>query len=115
MGRRDRDGERLYEDEERGPIPLDPVNLLAGIAPGLELTAGDLPAGIAGNDATCEATVTVEELGRLLRLGETTVRRLIRTAVIKPVMVGGEARIPRSQIEAYRAGLHRNSEDKPGE
>jgi excisionase family DNA binding protein len=114
MGRRRDDG-RLYENDGRGPIPLDPVNVLAGIAPGLELTADDLPVGIAGNDEPAEALLTVEELGRMLRVGENTIRRLIRTAVIRPVLVGGEARIPRSQVEAYQASLHRGSPDKPGE
>jgi excisionase family DNA binding protein len=113
MGRRD-DG-RLYEDGGQGPIPLDPVNLLAGIAPGVELTADDLPPGIAGNDQAEEAMVTVEEVGRMLRVNENTIRRLIRTAVIRPVLVNGAARIPRSQVEAYRTGLHRSSPDKPGE
>lgn len=112
--RRRRD-DRLYEDAGRGPIPLDPVNLLAGIGPGIELAADDLPPGIAGNEQPAEAMVTVEELGRLLRVNESTLRRLIRTAVIRPVLVGGELRIPRSQIEAYRAGIHRRSSDKPGE
>jgi hypothetical protein len=114
MGRRREDG-RLYEDDGKGPIPLDPVHLLAGIAPGLELTADDLPPGIAGNDQAEEALVTVEELGRMLRVGENTIRRLIRTAVIRPVLVNGEARIPQSQIDACQASLHRSSPDKPGE
>ena len=114
MGRRRDDG-RLYEDDGRRPIPLDPVNVLAGIAPGLELGADDLPAGIAGNAEGAEALLTVEELGRILRVGEHTIRRLIRTAVIRPVLVDGEARIPRSEVEAYQSGLHRSSPEKPGE
>jgi excisionase family DNA binding protein len=115
MGRRRNEEGRLYGDEARGPIPHDPVNLLAGIGPGLELAADDLPAGVAGNERASEAFLTVEELGRMLRVGETTIRRLIRTAVIRPVLVDGSPRIPRSQVEAYRAGLHRSSPDKPGE
>ena len=114
MRRRREDG-RLYEDDGKGPIPLDPVHLLAGIGPGLELTADDLPPGIAGNDQAEEAMVTVEELGRMLRVNENTIRRLIRTAVIRPVLVNGEARIPQSQIDACHASLHRGSPDKPGE
>ena len=114
MGRRRDDG-RLYEKGDLVPIPIDPVNVLAGIAPGLELTVDDLPAGIAGNAETAEAMLTVEELGRMLRVGENTIRRLIRTAVIRPVLVAGEARIPRSQVEAYQSGLHRSSPEKPGE
>jgi hypothetical protein len=114
MGRR-REDRRLYEDGGKGPIPLEPVDLLAGLAPGLELTADDLPPGIAGNPRTEEAMVTVEELGRMLRVNENTVRRLIRTAVIRPVLVNGQARVPQSQIDACRAGMHRRSPDKPGE
>jgi hypothetical protein len=114
MGRR-REDQRLYEDGGKGPIPLDPVDLLAGIAPGLELTADDLPAGIAGNERAEEAMVTVEELGRMLRVNETTIRRLIRTAVIRPVLVNGQPRIPQSQVDACRASLHRASPEKPGE
>jgi hypothetical protein len=115
MGRRRREDGRLYEDDGKGPIPLDPVHLLAGLAPGLELTADDLPPGIAGNAEAEEAMVTVEELGRMLRVGENTIRRLIRTAVIRPVLVDGEPRVPRSQIDACRASLHRATPEKPGE
>ena len=114
MGRK-RDDRRLYENDGKAPIPLDPVDLLAGLAPGVELTADDLPPGIAGNEHAVEAMVTVEELGRMLRVNETTIRRLIRTAVIRPVLVDGQPRIPQSQVDACRAGLHRSSPDKPGE
>ena len=115
MGRK-REDRRLYEDDGKAPpIPLSPVDLLAGLAPGLELTADDLPPGIAGNDQAEEAMVTVEELGRMLRVNESTIRRLIRTAVIRPVLVDGQPRIPQSQVDACRAGLHRSSPDKPGE
>ena len=55
MGRK-REDRRLYEDDGKGPIPLDPVSLLAGLAPGLELTADDLPPGIAGNERAEEAS-----------------------------------------------------------
>jgi hypothetical protein len=115
MGRRRGDDERIYDDDGQGPIPLDPVNLLAGIAPGLELTADDLPAGIAGAQAPTEATISVEDLGRMLRVNEATIRRLIRTAVIRPVLVDGQARVPQSQVDAYQAGVHRRRPDKPGE
>jgi hypothetical protein len=114
MGRR-REDRRLYENDGKAPVPLDAVQLLAGLAPGLELTADDLPSGIAGNPRAEEALVTVEELGRILRVGESTIRRLIRTAVIRPVLVDGQPRIPQSQIDACRTSLHRSSPDKPGE
>ena len=116
MGRRREDRDRrLYENDGKAPVPLDPVHLLAGLAPGLELTADDLPPGIAGNPEAEQATVTVEELGRMLRVGEGTVRRLIRTAVIRPVLVDGQPRVPQSQVDACRASLHRPTPDKPGE
>ncbi|HWP66105.1 MAG TPA: helix-turn-helix domain-containing protein [Candidatus Limnocylindria bacterium] len=113
--RRKREDRRLYEGDGKTPIPLEAVHVLAGLAPGMELTADDLPPGIAGNETAEEAMVTVEELGRLLRVSESTVRRLIRTAVIRPVLVDGQPRVPLRQVEACRAGLHRNSPDKPGE
>jgi hypothetical protein len=48
-------------------------------------------------------------------MNEATIRRLIRTAVIRPVMIDGKIRIPRQQIEAYRSSVHRGTSDKPGE
>ena len=70
------------------PIPLTALDLLAGLAPGVELHADDLPPGI---DPDCEvdaaqvATMTVADAGKLLRCGEATIRRLIREAVLRPV------------------------------
>ena len=114
MGRRREDG-RLYENDGRGPIPLDPVNVLAGIAPGLELTADDLPAGIAGNEEASEAMLTVEELrphvagGREHHPPPHSDRRHPACARRR------RSAYPRSQVEAYQAGLHRSSPEKPGE
>jgi hypothetical protein len=53
------------------PIPLEPIDLLAGLAPGVELQAGDV-------------VTSVAQTGKLLRSGDTTIRRLIRTRVIRP-------------------------------
>ena len=97
------------------PIPLAPADLLAGIAPGLELTADDLPAGIAGAVEDTPAMVTVEEVGKLLRCGEGTVRRLIRTAVLRPIQDGDQVRFRRSDVLACRAGVLPPTPDKPGE
>jgi len=97
------------------PIPLDPVNLLAGLAPGVELVVGDLPAGVAGADETQPMTVTVDEIGRLLRCSEATVRRLIRTAVLRPIVVDGQIRVRRSEIDGYRTTLGIGTPDKPSE
>jgi hypothetical protein len=101
--------------EKAAPIPLSPVDLLAGIAPGLELTADDLPAGVAGATETVPATVTVEEVGKMLRCGEATVRRLIRTAVLRPVESDGQVRFLRRDVLSCRAGVLPPSPDKPGE
>ena len=97
------------------PIPLDPVNLLAGLAPGAELVVGDLPAGVAGADDTQPMTVTVDEIGRLLRCSEATVRRLIRTAVLRPIVVDGQIRVRRAELDSYRTTLGIGTPDKPSE
>jgi excisionase family DNA binding protein len=102
-------------DASEPVIPLDPMSVLAGIAPGLVLEVDPLPAGIAGNAETEPMTVSVEEVGRLLRCGEPTVRRLIRTAVLKPVLVDGEARVRREDVDAYRNAMLPRSADKPSE
>ena len=120
-------GGRVETDEEQGapteaktrraapPIPLDPVNLLAGLAPGVELMVDPLPSGIAGSEETVPVTVTVDEVGRLLRCGEATVRRLIRTAVLRPIVVDGQIRIRQSELDHYRATLGIGTPDKPSE
>lgn len=116
MGRdREEDEVRTLPEDEPDPIPLDPVNLLAGIGSGLELTTDPLPAGVAGNDEDQEAWVSLADVGRLLRVNEATVRKLIRTAVIRPVLQDGKIRVPLRDIEAYRSGLGRGGPGRPGE
>jgi hypothetical protein len=105
-----RGGRRRGRGEVDPPIPLAPVDLLAGIAPGVELTADDLPAGIDA-DAPSPATTTVAETGRLLRSGDRTVRRLIRTPGIEP---GGRAGDD-APTDLERAGVLPPTPDKPGE
>jgi len=93
------------------PIALDSVSLLAGIAPGLELE----PTVVAdGAMPPSGAPVSVDEVGRLLRCSEATVRRLIRTAVLRPVGVG-ERHVRRSDVESYRQSLLRRVPGKPGD
>jgi hypothetical protein len=96
-------------DAESAPIPLDPIGLLAGIAPGLELD------GTVSPDGDIEpAPISVEEVGRLLRCNEATVRRLIRTAVLRPVGMG-ERFVRRRDLDDYWQSLHRRPAGKPGE
>src|SRR5437899_11163734 len=106
---------RTLSGEQRTPLPVRAVNLLAGIAPGVDLGAADLPAGVAGAEAATPATVSVEEVGKMLRCGDATVRRLIKSGVLRPVEERGEVRIRRSEILALRAGVLPATSDKPGE
>jgi hypothetical protein len=70
----------------------------ACVAVGLELPAPGTRA--------VSGTVSVEEAGRLLRCSEATVRRLIRTTVLRRVGVG-EHHVRRSDVESYRQSLLR--------
>jgi len=103
--------------EERGRVlPLKPVDLLAGLAPGVELHADDLPPGIDGDtpsEAARPASTTVAQAGKLLRSGDTTIKRLIRTAVLEP----REARSDPGTCErdVDRAGVLPRTRAKPGE
>lgn len=110
MGR----GRRGGDDATRrdAPIPLEPVDLLAGLAPGVELCADDLPPGIGPDlgDGATSATATVAETGRLIRAGDTTVRRLIRG----PLLSADEPPVSRS-AEVDRAGVPPRTPDRPGE
>ncbi len=97
------------------PIPLEPIDLLAGLAPDVELHADDLPPGIdpPGLDPTAgptPATISVAAAGRQLRSGDATVRRLIRTPVLAP----DETVAPRPG-DVDRAGVPPRTPDKPGE
>jgi Helix-turn-helix domain len=98
------------EPARRQPIPLDALSVIAGIAPGVELESTVSPDG----SVPSAGTVSVEDVGRLLRCSEATVRRLIRTAVLRPVGVG-ERFVRRSDVESYRKSLHRRIPGKPGE
>src|SRR4029450_1274044 len=91
MGMRRRRGARgadlaAVEDEpaRRVPIPLHALRVIAGIAPGVELESTLSPDG----SVPSAGTVSVDDVGRLLRCSEATVRRLIRTAVRRPVRGG---------------------------
>lgn len=98
------------EPASRGPIPLDTLSVIAGIAPGLELETTLSPDG----SVASAGTVSVDEVGRLLRCSEATVRKLIRTAVLRPVGVG-EHHVRRSDVDSYWQSLHRRVPGKPSE
>jgi hypothetical protein len=107
-GRAPAGGETKRRSE--APIPLEPVDLLAGLAPGVELHADGFPEA---DDDGERATTTVAEAGRLIRSGEGTVRRLIRTTVLKPAT---QSRTDQSPVEDDdRAGLVPRTRDRPGE
>jgi hypothetical protein len=85
------------------PIPLEPIDLLAGLAPDVQLDAdGENPGA---------ATTTVAETGRLLRSGDATVRRLIRRPMIAP----REPAPDDEPSERERAGVPPRSRERPGE
>jgi hypothetical protein len=93
------------------PIPLEAVDLLAGLAPGVELQADDLPPGIVDDPtatAPAPSTVTVSQAGKLVRAGDGAVRRLVRGRVIAP---GSRELITGDD----RAGVLPRTPDKPGE
>src|SRR5881296_1350273 len=80
-------GKKTRRRATEPPIPLGSVDLLAGLAPGVELAADDLPPGIdaeTGSPVAEPASLTVAETGRLIRAGDGTIRRLIRTPILAP-------------------------------
>ena len=92
------------------PIPLEPVDLLAGLAPDVELEADPVPSALDPDDDG-PATITVAEVGKLLRSGDDTVRRLIRSPELRPRAADPDA----EPVEVDRAGVPPRSPDRPGE
>ena len=96
------------------PLALAPVDLLAGLAPGVELRADDLPPGI-DEESTARtplpASLTVAEAGRLIRSGDGTIRRLIRTTLLGPE----KRSAAREDADTDRAGVLPRTPGKPGE
>jgi hypothetical protein len=100
------------------PIPLAPVDLLAGLAPGVELGADALPPGLdpewpAGTPVA--ARVTVGEVGKLLRSGDRTLRGLIRRPGLGPAPAGQAGRAEGRDVEVCRAGVLPRTRRRPGE
>ena len=94
------------------PLPVTPLDLLAGLGEGVELHAdGSLDAPDASDDAAAPATTTVAETGKLLRSGDSTVRRLIRTSVLRPAAPSDEE----PALEPERAGVLPRTRERPGE
>ena len=92
------------------PIPLEPVDLLAGLAPDVELHADGL---LEDDDEAERVTTTVTEAGRMIRAGEGTVRRLIRTTVLKPASGTPTDQTPVEDDD--RAGVVPRTRERPGE
>jgi hypothetical protein len=98
------------------PIPLTPVDLLAGLGPDVELVADDLPPGVATESPSNEPTPSFTSIGvsgKLIRSGDDTIRRLIRTSGVW----SDDADEPTAPArrEPERAGVVRRTPDKPGE
>jgi hypothetical protein len=108
MGRRRTRG-GATGDERTPPFPIAAVDLLAGIGPGVELHA-DAPE-VDSTEHVDPATTTVAETGKLLRSGDSTIRRLIRTAVLRPVESSGDE----PPTEPERAGVVPRTRRRPGE
>jgi excisionase family DNA binding protein len=92
-------------------MPFDPHAQGPRIAHQRECVAVG-PALQAPGTLAAGGTVSVEEVGQLLRCSEATVRRLIRTTVLRPVGVG-EHHVRRSDVESYRQSLSRRRRDHP--
>ena len=94
------------------PIPIEPVDLLAGLAPGVELEADDLPPDLNpdASDTPRPAVLTVAEAGKQLRQGDDTIRRLIRTPELQPAPSAGGG-----EVELQRAGVPPRTRERPGE
>jgi hypothetical protein len=97
------------------PIPLEPVDLLAGLAPGVQLEADDAPPGLDREAPEGgPAWMTVAEAGKLVRAGEGTIRRLIRTPELRP-LAPGDTPDDEDGGEVERAGVLPATRQKPGE
>jgi hypothetical protein len=73
----------------------------------------DVPAAPAtdGVEPAAPATTTIAGTGKLLRSGDSTIRRLIRTAVLRPAEASGDEPPP----EPERAGVVPRTRRRPGE
>jgi hypothetical protein len=89
------------------PIPLEPVDLLAGLAPDVELHADRV--ALEPDAAEKPAVTDAAQVGKLVRSGEATVRRLIRSATLRPAPAATD------DVEPERAGVLPRTPDKPGE
>lgn len=109
------DADEILSPPRREPFPLDATSLLAGIGPGVTLESGSLPPDRPEAPAADDGVIGLDELGRMLRCGEATIRRLIRTAVLEPVESGGHLTVRRADVERYLAAIARRKGRKPGE
>lgn len=109
--------ERERSRRARGvvPIPLEPVDLLAGLAPGVELRADEMSSDVEGRPGDGSVVATVAEVGKLVRSGEGTIRRLIRSPGLRPLAPGEESPDADDDAEVERAGVVPRTRTRPGE
>ena len=109
--------ERQRSRRGRGgrPIPLDPVDLLAGLAPDVELRADQVSSDVEGRPGDGSMVATVAEVGKLVRSGEETIRRLIRSPGLRPLAPGEKPPDADEGTEVERAGVVPRTRTRPGE
>jgi len=105
-------GERVRKRSGAAPIPLEPVDLLAGLAPGVDLEADAPPPEVGGGPDPEVALASVAEVGKLVRAGEEIIRRLIRSPAIGPSERDAD---DGSRLEPERAGVVPRTRERPGE
>ena len=60
-----------------------------------------------------DGLMTVEEVARLLRLNQVTIRRYIRSGRLKAVRVGGRIRMRLEDVEQFARPIQRDSTTPP--
>jgi hypothetical protein len=106
---------RATDRKQAPPIPLEPVNLIAGLAPGVELVVDDLPAGVAGagRDPADDRHGRRDRSTAPLQRGDDPPAHSYRRAPADSRRRPDPH--PRSDVDAYRHTLGIGTPDKPSE